>query len=845
MNASFIRLKPKVKLVVINMGLIEFIDDDHEGSFVTGHELEHGWSNLQDVVDGRDPSDLVTRMLQRAVENEVDLKSVFKRMIPAGADPYASERFIRKLRIHFPSNGFSETHTATSSREDTLALANTAARRELGREELDLDKIPELPTKVVETAKDSKIFEGDFERILVDAIAADFSELNQEVAEYFLHQNEKEREAYEQRTGNRADWVHRPEPPAAFAEKHWGEIVGPQLPGKVSQENYFKLREAHAKAIAEAYLAAWKAYLAKYPGEPERREFPRLMKMLIPPDLSRQVEYEKEAVESANEYYQTTLGYRTNGETDPESAEHYIKEAKQRLDEAEQKLLIATKNKEIWERYVGNFREARATLMASFPQLCSNHLCTSRDFAWMVGTSQESKIWETAGVYADTFDSTPDQWQDEEKLWQTLYTLDKAKATDNWNRFLKHFVDELAEKKSYYGGDILNTVAGVRKRCGNFAAYPEYEAAIATTLAPAVRDYLNRTLAHLLTGKDDEDDEPTKPEYAIGQLRMNIETLVKLSARAAELHRLGLLAKADYDAFKSKHFDSVRAYVVRAARELPAPYNFQDFDDKYLVAAAILVFPEEEWVGHLTTVGLKGTSSEMGHLISTLVEKSLLCEPNKEYVSYMFHASGIRNFYRLIRITDPKTADERERFFRTAYAMRSKLGWHRPLEPNLPIVDPDMSLWIGYFDWLVANHPEERELIRSLFSQKKLEKSYSYPADLSEEETKKIQAAYEKFFSDVDKINQAELAKRVTAYIDSDVEKKYAETGSIEETITYAVKQYDTRVLMRFEGFCDLFDRPLRPRVLRPVPKPSVKTNRSSPPASSWTWRSQNPRERT
>lgn len=128
MNACFLNLSEGVRLVVLNMGFFGFMEEDSESLGVIGHEFEHGWSPLETYLEDHENRSLVKRLKMRAIENEVDLRSVFYRVIPAGGDPYAFGRFLRRIRVHF-GDGLSRNarrdptpvwHTRSESRAESL-----------------------------------------------------------------------------------------------------------------------------------------------------------------------------------------------------------------------------------------------------------------------------------------------------------------------------------------------------------------------------------------------------------------------------------------------------------------------------------------------------------------------------------------------------------------------------------------------------------------------------------------------------------------------------------------------------------------------------------------------------
>ncbi|MEW6057801.1 MAG: hypothetical protein AB1540_14430 [Bdellovibrionota bacterium] len=88
-NAMFVQLENGDRVLGLNIGLLRFMESDDEIAFAIGHELEHGISKIQDYIKRLDTSNrgidqLQVLGLQRAVENEVDVQSVLRRVHASG-----------------------------------------------------------------------------------------------------------------------------------------------------------------------------------------------------------------------------------------------------------------------------------------------------------------------------------------------------------------------------------------------------------------------------------------------------------------------------------------------------------------------------------------------------------------------------------------------------------------------------------------------------------------------------------------------------------------------------------------------------------------------------------------
>ncbi|MGZ3694453.1 MAG: M48 family metallopeptidase, partial [Bdellovibrionota bacterium] len=131
-NAFFTKLPNGERTIGINLGLLKSLQTDDELAFVLGHELEHGPSELQAEITRLRERGQFNFRLQAPVENEVDAKSAVKRVHEAGYNPYAGLKVLSRFEDEFGDLG-TVTHTASSSRRDTLGLILAAAKRMFGK----------------------------------------------------------------------------------------------------------------------------------------------------------------------------------------------------------------------------------------------------------------------------------------------------------------------------------------------------------------------------------------------------------------------------------------------------------------------------------------------------------------------------------------------------------------------------------------------------------------------------------------------------------------------------------------------------------------------------------------
>ncbi len=133
-NAFFTKLSPAERVLGVTLGTLRFLENDDELAFMLGHELQHGPSELQAYVNRPQSDDqgrLFARFMQRAVENEVDVKSLLRRVQAKGYNPHGAAHVLRRFLERF-GEGAGATHTSSASRRDTVDLALAALRRGAG-----------------------------------------------------------------------------------------------------------------------------------------------------------------------------------------------------------------------------------------------------------------------------------------------------------------------------------------------------------------------------------------------------------------------------------------------------------------------------------------------------------------------------------------------------------------------------------------------------------------------------------------------------------------------------------------------------------------------------------------
>ena len=131
-NAFWMDTGGEAQVLAIHLGLLNLWDTDDQMAFTLGHELEHGLSVLGNLPDADSVYARARRpLLQRVVENEVDVKSVFRRIHANGMNPYAGAEVLEKLREE-GGDQFAVTHAMAASRINTVEQELTGMTRLIG-----------------------------------------------------------------------------------------------------------------------------------------------------------------------------------------------------------------------------------------------------------------------------------------------------------------------------------------------------------------------------------------------------------------------------------------------------------------------------------------------------------------------------------------------------------------------------------------------------------------------------------------------------------------------------------------------------------------------------------------
>ncbi len=183
------------KFVIFSTGFIDFIKSDDELGFVLGHELEHALSQIEGVADvltygtNGAKDQIQGLLLRRVIENEVDVKSLF-RMIDNGDNPYAAYDFLDRVD-KLEEGRVGGTHTKSTNRRDGIAATNTYLSRNQGVEIQARMNPDDRQTKIVDQFQKDIIENKDVQNRIAQRVEHFFQNPSSEVAQFYFNKLKK------------------------------------------------------------------------------------------------------------------------------------------------------------------------------------------------------------------------------------------------------------------------------------------------------------------------------------------------------------------------------------------------------------------------------------------------------------------------------------------------------------------------------------------------------------------------------------------------------------------------------------------------------------------------------
>jgi hypothetical protein len=804
-NAGFLDLGQGRRLVVVNMGLIHYLEDDSEAVFVIGHEFEHGWSSIDEYRQKYSQGSLLYSMLQRPVENEVDGKSVFLRMLPIGADPYASGRFMRRMRSDFGAaddESLSRTHTGFGSREDTNALSITIARRELGQD-IDWNKVPALASKLTQTIRDFEFTQAKYLEVLYPELEREFALVAPYISRFFaLH---AEDHSNQQRTRPPIELPREAYDLLTFEQWDWQRAALSQLPHSMPVDDYQRLRKAHIKTVGEI----WAKTAAHYAGrKADPRQIQRLLSAMNLPRQENTIAQLQESVDRTQESITEFEKLVQKPDKDVESNLAYLAELRERLEREKQQVEMARDILPAWQEQSNTLRASKALFLTNHKEYCdTEHGVTALPILELEGTPQADQLWDLASHYAQNFNGgylEGSRSFNDHLLWRRLYEIDPNRATKTWESFLRVSAARLVEANSFYSASAFNFPILIRQELGGFAQYPLYAEAYCRILKPAALRYLEARRAEKLATDIWSGEHP---HYAVNGV---IDQLLQTITHAKNYANAGVLEPSDIQKMEAQLFPDVETLLnnaVATITEKHRPQWTQSASTMHQALALRLAEPlRSQTLARLRPgVTLGQIVVELSHAIDSKV------------VRHAVRDSGIHGFYPLLREMDPKTPAQTEQFFETLYRL-SKVGAtsrYRPKEPELPFLDPQAEIYAGYVKWLMNHHPQERATILEWFKYPAVDQSYSYSNSLTPDQVVKLQGAYDAFFKQCSNVKPVTLSKLRDEFIRREIIEKMGPQRDVRLGAQFLAEEFSDTLRPRVKTYLDFFeaDRPLALRV--------------------------------
>ncbi len=714
-NAYFIQLDKNTRVVTIHAGLLEGLENDDELAFVLGHELEHGWSTLEKYAEGLQ-SEMRKKLLQRVVENEVDAKSVAKRMIPAGFNPYSADDVITRWRKAAPDH-LSKTHTATSSRSDTMSLALTAMRKTEGME---------LPSP-----------DRPRERRVIGAIKDRWIE-QQAYVDYFVKEAEKVA-TIEIRRGNHLESTLKNEavtsafdnPSIADAIKdrndlgrighQWTKSAGDRverlLPSRISERTRADLV---LKARSEM-VAKWTDEINAWAGDPSHPLSPKdlarglaLLHYDTKPEAmdleytERDIKDNKQTIDETRERLKAPGRTQKQIKEDEDFLEYTLKKQEvdqTRLRRAQQQLKEARVHAKAVQKKADAFlsshaealllktdsptRMAMAPLLSAHPDkdLRARYLPRVleqfvKDFS-ALDANARFRTLSNMGVYTSAHAPVIE-------LFQSAYAHQPARAKKLYAAFLRSIDPSNFDHWQHFQA-FMELSSGFKQEPG---------------LLETHKSVLHEAGKKLLQAWATEDPFTDWKDIPFVALRRTLEDRREIgSLMSTGVFENGLEGPEYLEARRLRTFNLVKIY--RSSLSEPEKQLLSEEDIRDYVA----LFRTRE------TKLLPEEVRKLPKVIDALLSRS------KNPIHIKWLALAAESFaeewslYRLMQDYGPlDSPTKKEKFFQFVLAYGSQMKTRRVVDMSRPLADPDMKVTLELTDWMAKNHPQETWLIRKILT---------------------------------------------------------------------------------------------------------------------------------
>jgi predicted unusual protein kinase regulating ubiquinone biosynthesis (AarF/ABC1/UbiB family) len=185
-NMGFSRTTKGPHILTINLGALHYFNDDSELAYVIGHELEHSLSRLNEearqqrtAAKGDPWAELNASLVHRVGENEVDVKSVFRRVHKKGYSPYSAINLIERL-IETAGDAAGDSHTKLSNRRNTIELELVGMSRLVGEKRNNAPRNEILKPEIKDFFRSKEFLDARI--LLAQKVATGYERLAEEFA---------------------------------------------------------------------------------------------------------------------------------------------------------------------------------------------------------------------------------------------------------------------------------------------------------------------------------------------------------------------------------------------------------------------------------------------------------------------------------------------------------------------------------------------------------------------------------------------------------------------------------------------------------------------------------------
>lgn len=143
-SASFLRTKQGARVLSVSLGALAAVDDDSQLALLVGHELKHGSSQIEEMLETKKKHGYVKhrptiwdglsdRGHEKTIENEVDVKALVDKVHKKGFSPARAIKLFEKIESQY-GDAYGFSHPMIVQRMSVLNAAMTGMTRGKGEE---------------------------------------------------------------------------------------------------------------------------------------------------------------------------------------------------------------------------------------------------------------------------------------------------------------------------------------------------------------------------------------------------------------------------------------------------------------------------------------------------------------------------------------------------------------------------------------------------------------------------------------------------------------------------------------------------------------------------------------